>query len=575
MKKVFWLFVKTVLIIAAFLFIAFSVLANIGGNSDVLRGAIEGYASELSGQKASIGQLNNMQFFPDVLFDLEDLKIEDADQRIIFSVDQLKLSFSFFDLLFSKNRYRVFEVKNLFVAENILMPPGIFIQTVRIKEDEQKKGQLVFQGHIGQSPVSGVFAMQSSGSPGRRSFVFGDVWDFQILLAELAMQGRVQKDPLGDLKIEPFSLVQNKATVLSGHLDLMRLGDLQFDIKGRLQVKPHDTIVQPSVTLRAAPFSVTGQMGSEKFVYEDFFAKASPVSAMINRGYEIFSGATQQQQQTERFLPGFDLDLKIEALHAMNINWGSVQARLVSQDRLINFSPVTGKILGGDLKGEMNISAQDNAAKMRVDFKVSDMPFPRDQDNHKSVMFDANVMLSAQANEMDHLHEKLNGTISLVGDKGQIMPQALTILGKDVAGLVGSKDQLGTTVNMNCTVLNFALALPMLRAQSVFMDAEKFMISGQGVYDFYSGLADFIFESREKNLSKAAQVYSLTGKPGALEIIPGEGKVRTQGLVRDAKAPGFSAVSVQGVELAADHPCKAYVIESEILPPPVYNQKAP
>ena len=76
----FYLLLKITFGFSAVLLIVLTVMANVGGNSETLRQSIEQFITENTSYNASVGQLNAMKFFPDIILDFE--KTELKEKRI-------------------------------------------------------------------------------------------------------------------------------------------------------------------------------------------------------------------------------------------------------------------------------------------------------------------------------------------------------------------------------------------------------------------------------------------------------------------------------------------------------------
>jgi hypothetical protein len=577
MKRALVLIAKLSLFASLFFFVIFSVLANIGGNSDVLRGSIERYVSEGTGYKTHVGTLNSMQFFPDIVIDIQDLKLENSDHQTVIAADKFKIAFSFFDVLFSRSRFRALEIENFSVAPGFWMQPGLMVKSMRLLE-QNGQGRLLFEGILGNTPVSGLAGMAVEGSPARRKFSFEKSWIFEIILEKTALRGTLEKNPKADLKIEPFSLTEDKQPVLSGFLDVNRIGQGQFGITGHLESQPNQSILKPDFIISALPFSVSGRLESEKFVYEDFF-KTAPLRRVFGKLTDIL--LKPAAPQSEPFFPALDLNLQAEEVIVSGVVWGNVEAKLIAKDRSVSLNPITGKIWGGNLSGTFDQQETKEKTKMAIDLKVSDIQYPQQQKlqgktQSKSGYADARIILSAEAQDQKFLYEQLAGHAIFVGSEGEVSSDVFDLLGKDLARSILPETDQGR-LTLNCAVLNFDIQADKAHAKSIFIEAKDFTITSQAHINLSSNNAEAMIEKKSKigNADKPSLVLSLNGPIGEMTIKPSTAKSASQGLVRQAKAPEFSALSLDGIELAADHPCKQYVIESEVLAPPVFEKTAP
>lgn len=566
MKKIFSRLLKISFFVAAFLFVIFTVLTNIGGNSSVLHQSVEQYVSEATGYVTQITKLNTMQFFPDIIIDVEGVHLKDAEQKTVLTADKFKISFSFFDVLFTQGRFRDFQIQNMSLAPGLVVPSGLKIDKL-VLEDKKDKGRLSLQGRIGAENFSLLANIDIKGSPARRTFFFGDQWNFESMISDLALRGTVQNNPGADLKIEPFSFLYNKQPVLSGVLEVKRGGD-HFDLKGRLQTLPKSSVILPDMVLNIAPFSLKGKIIAEKLYPEDFMPDA-PVIVSLQRLIDIFDGEGVQKQ---KLLHPVQLDLQADQIILGAANIGNFSGALKTTQNEIEFNALSGKILGGDLGGFTHFSYSQAAQKLKTDIKIAGLKVPAGSAVPKPLSGDLKLTLDTEVPQDQKLSDYLKGRLILVGGSGEIKAKNIEKFAPDILKEFFPNLKLEDGLAFKCSIFDFDIEGHKAQSRSFFIDGQSFSFNGHGHFNLQDQSVNFLIEPISKSRSKA---LSIAGIFPELEVKAGASQISSSGLAKGAKRPNFSSFSLEGLELPVDHPCKSHVIESEILPPPVYNQKAP
>lgn len=574
MKKWIFRIIKISFFIAIFLFVIFTVLSRLGGNTDVLKGSIEQYLSEISGYKATVGKLNTMQFFPDIIVDIENTEFQNADAQIVMIVEKAKIAISFFDVTFATGRWRALAIENFYVAPDIWMPAPVLFKTIGLEDKADGQGRLIFNGRMGVSDFSGFAAMDVSGPPVRRLYQFGPSWNFEVLLADMALRGTVQKNPGADLKVEPLSLIKNKQPILSGWIDIERMGLEGFGLGGRLEIQPQGSVLMPDVKVNLQPFTVSGALGAEKLVYEDFIS-AAPLAVTSAALASVFANGAERSGW--HFPSGLDLQTQSNHFEAAGVNWGSVSGTLTSQDQALQIRAFSGKILGGDLSGDFEISNKAEHSKLSVEMKISGLPYLKTESKNVGTQGAARLTLASESKNAGDLEKNMTGTLVLVGGEGAVPAAALEAFGAGFlkSFLPGAGPE--AVMNLNCTVMGFDIADQKMQAKSIFVDAKEFSITGQGLYNLSTQKADFMLEPKAKSggFGFVDTAVNVTGALNTLVAKPSKFGSGSGGLAKGAKNPDFVAPALQGIDLAADHPCKQFVIESEVLAPPVFEKTAP
>lgn len=181
------------------LFLIVSIVIMIGALKlverypDPLREGFEEYLSQSSHTNATIGELEDIKFFPDVTINLRELTMHNRSNAAIIDlrVEEAKISAPFWSMLFGGSRLNSLNIKGLEAVEEQLTPLSLKLDSVSIEDREgpdQYGSFLIAVGQYGSQKMN--------------------------LEAEIKKKGKGYKIP----KLVPFSL-QVGSVSLSASLD--------------------------------------------------------------------------------------------------------------------------------------------------------------------------------------------------------------------------------------------------------------------------------------------------------------------------------------------------------------------
>ena len=324
----FYLLLKITFGFSAVLLIVLTVMANVGGNSETLRQSIEQFITENTSYNASVGQLNAMKFFPDIILDFEktELKEKESDD-LAMTADRVLLAFGFWDVMASTGEIKALTVGNFQAAPGVFIAPSFKVESVKIVESVEGP-RLEGNGTIDTEKFNFSTDMNSHGSGRKKRYFFGNERDFFVNLGSIEISGVMKTGKSSGLVLENLKVKQDGRLVMSGVLGAVR-NDGVLGLEGRLEMAEHGSIILPDIDISipawGKPFAVTGRIESEagKFHPEDF-APGSAYDRLADRIEKIFSPGEGA------YTPALDLDA------------GGAQKKL----------PVEGwRVRTGDLKG--------------------------------------------------------------------------------------------------------------------------------------------------------------------------------------------------------------------------------
>jgi len=563
LKKV----LKFALFAGVFLFVIFTVLANLGGNNKVYKEAIEDYLNKNTHYEAHIGTLNMMRFFPDILIDVEGVTlVERGTQQVVIRADKAKMALGFFDILLGQRRFKTLAFEHVLAEPGVLMTPSFRLEKLDVT-DKTPQPVFVAEGFLGVVPFQGKIGLAGSGGQGHRAYGLPDLMPVVVTLGDVALKTDVIQNPQADLRLDGLEITKGGKPVLQGTLDLdRRMGGGQFGLKGRVELQPHTSVLMPDMVLTFQPdWKVKGTLGASRFDVADFSTDAPLV--------QVFLAVLSPFGQMGPLLPRVqaDLDLSLEHVIANGRDWGSVQGPLSLAKGVLKVSPLAGQVLHGALSGDVVLEAgldkplPSLAAKLAVKHFDLAALAPR-----MTGTADVAIDVKGEGKTLSELLSAQAGSVVVVSDKAKISAGVLEGWAVGLLPALFPRIAPDGMFSAGCGVADLHLNAGKFQTDSVFLDLEAATVHVDGSYDAVRDLADLSLQAVGKGAASAASIKPvyLAGGLGALKVSGKQFALSGGGFVKGARDPVFQARALSGMDLPPTHPCKAFVIESEVLAPP-------
>jgi hypothetical protein len=559
-----------------FLFIILTALTNIGGSSDVLKEAIEDFITDNSAFEARIETLHNMNFFPDIVIDFENLSLrsKESTQQAIH-IAKVKISMGFFDVMFRTQKYKIVDVENANVVGGVLFNRPFLVSSIKILDDSNQP-RLVVIGKIGLADFVSKFQLQSKGG----KYYFGEQWAFENAIGTAHVLGTMQKNPDGDLRIDAFKADIGGEPVLEGALDFTRLGHGGFNFKGPLTLYPNKDVLDSDIKLvfGNGPLQATGAINAQTLHLESL-SPQSTLGRLLDYLLTIPDKTLTPEQSaaTPPDISGFDfdIDMKADQILTGETVWGNASSKAVVRDSKLTAGPLSGKIAGGDLTGSLSFDAAQQPLKWVSRFDVKNFDYAElakitDIKETVTGKGDLVINLSASAPTVSTLGQAMVGEITFAGGKSELPMNVLDFWAKDFGKTLLLKTPDGKPLVINCALLDLGIKDQKAQIDSFFIDANGFSIQGNGTYDLRGDKMDAVLHPGVKEGASgfATKAVNLTGKIENLDVKSSGFDAGSGGLSGSALAPSAPSLSLRNITLPADHPCSALVIQSEVLAPP-------
>ncbi|MCC7304915.1 MAG: hypothetical protein IT558_01495 [Alphaproteobacteria bacterium] len=250
---------KIAFYIIAFFLVMFTVLANIGGDSEALKLSIEQYAAENSGMHARVGKLNRMTFFPTISFDFEDteLRRELSDDIPAVHVDRVQLALSFWDVSFGSGKIKAFGVDGLKIMPGVWLDKTVEIRSVAIYDEGEDTAKVEAKGFIGATPVTLQIGIEAFGKDRSRKYRIGLHEGFSVALGDIKIEGKARSASDGRIHLQDINVTLGDEKIMEGHIEVTRPKHDRLALAGQLTLVEHgsDLNIDLQSDLRTRKFS--------------------------------------------------------------------------------------------------------------------------------------------------------------------------------------------------------------------------------------------------------------------------------------------------------------------------------
>jgi hypothetical protein len=237
-KEKHWLgtLLKVVFFTGAALLLVFTVMANMGGSNDTLKGAVEQFLTDASGYQSTVTKLNRMNFFPTIGLNMEGIEMHraDGDYDTAVTIGKVDIAMGFWDVTFNTGKIKKLTVENASVLPGVILSHPMHVEKISIEEDQ---GDLAFfegRGVIGPHNFSFQADMEASGISGARKYRFSDNHPFVLAADDINLEGRLLR---GGNTIEINELIlAAPQKILGGSLSFSVADERKLHITGSLEI---------------------------------------------------------------------------------------------------------------------------------------------------------------------------------------------------------------------------------------------------------------------------------------------------------------------------------------------------
>lgn len=164
-----FLAVKVPIIIAIIIIMMIVSLKLVERYPDPLRQGFEDYLSRTYGSTATIGQLERVQFFPNIVVTARDVTMHNRSNAAVIdiAVDYIDIEAPFTSMIFGTGKIKNLDIRNLTAAEHFILPKALDIKNLSIAEEngpEQYGAFLTADGKYAGQKMSLQAELEKSGN---------------------------------------------------------------------------------------------------------------------------------------------------------------------------------------------------------------------------------------------------------------------------------------------------------------------------------------------------------------------------------------------------------------------------
>lgn len=232
-KKRNWLktIFKSTLILGVLLIISITIMANIGGNGEGYRTAVEDFLMQTTGYPAQVDKLNEIAFFPNVSFDFEGVTLfESVGSEIpIAQIKRAFVSVGFWDIMFQTGKFKALDVESLQVRKGTLLNNSIHLEHLSTGVNAKGADKMTATGYIGAVPAKFIVDINASGEGRNTSYSFGDVRPFELTIGDVFFKGHA-RDTVEGVSFEDLDMSFENENVLEGQINVGEVIKAEFSI---------------------------------------------------------------------------------------------------------------------------------------------------------------------------------------------------------------------------------------------------------------------------------------------------------------------------------------------------------
>lgn len=181
---------KFLLIVGLILAILLFVLSLMGGNNDTLKKALEDFLSETTNTEVTIGQLNHVGFYPNLVFDFEDLKGRSGEggELDVFTVGSVRLAMGFWDMTFSQGKIKDVTIRDIYLAPGLWGQQIVSLESFGIvpSGETQESAAIIGTGLVGDKAFNMRIDMIALEDDTRSTYKFSQDKEIDFTLGDSA-----------------------------------------------------------------------------------------------------------------------------------------------------------------------------------------------------------------------------------------------------------------------------------------------------------------------------------------------------------------------------------------------------
>lgn len=544
----------TLLVFAGLFGTGLFILSTMGGSDESLKRAAAGFVKVKTGYELGVDKLHYVGFFPEMRVDMEGLSFRSAGNEVA-SIKSLDFRMGFWDLFFSKQRYRALSVADLQAGAGVFSERALVIERFALqKQASGDRPGLLAEGKYGADPFHLVLETGfSEDEKGQEVYYLAEENPFSLKAGSIEIDGKYTQGLLGT----QFTIDRAGApdTVLTGVIEARRnmLGE---GLEANLEFGSSTLSLNLDFDRRRV-------RGTAHFGVLDL-KDVQPALLFMESVQAYFPGSGQIS------FSGMDyaIDVTIDKLAAGGITLGHISAPVVIADHVQEISPLQGMISGGSLSGHIRLDAKTLPARLLLTAAIRNWDYGEIQQGllgkaDINGLADFNIKLAGKGHTYDELMRSLNGEAVFVGGEGKLASKAINRWGAGLINAMLPSLDPESELSVNCAIADFKIENSVARPDPLFLDTKRVTVVGDGKIDFPQNRIKLQFDPKSKNtaLLDVATSVTMSGALGSPTVAPETFSLFSKigGLALGTLNPAFLAFSMTDLGLTEKHPCHQYI----------------
>jgi AsmA family protein len=349
-----------------------------------------------------------------------------------------------------------------------------------------------------ERPYHFTFAERSSGSRlTGRGFLLRS-FDFNRLDTTFAAEGADLKDLYF---LTGVTLVNTGSYHVSGTLTrrgtASKFGDLivtsgQSDIRGTVSVESSSGRPQ-----------LDADLDSQVLRLSDLGPSAAGRAAEAGTGPPLLLSNTMLSPKAVRHGDAV-VSFRARRVDVGRVSLHAVAAKMTINHGILVVAPLTAEVLQGKLWTRLRLDATTEAPAAELDLKITDLQLgqiDRKQVDQPPVegLLQARIRVSGHGRSVHQVAASANGTVTAVLPHGVIRDSLAKLSGLDLGGLARLLTKNRKETPIRCGVASFQAHEGTLTAQSMVVDTDPVLITGDGAIHLDSEALDLAFHGHPKS----------------------------------------------------------------------------
>jgi uncharacterized protein involved in outer membrane biogenesis len=347
-----------------------------------------------------------------------------------------------------------------------------------------------------QKPYHFTFAGSSSGSRLTGQGLLAQTFNFDRVDASFAAEGADLKDLYF---LTGVTLVDTGGYHLSGTVARRgtntRFSDL---VAASGQSDMHGTV---SIESSSGRPELTADLDSEVLRLGDIGARAAGREPETGAPHLLLSDAMLKPEGVRRGDATVNFRARRVEMGRMSLH--AVSANMTINQGMIIVSPLLAQLFEGRLNAHLKIDATTDNPTARFDLRIADLQLAQiERKGTGQPPFEgslqARVTLSGRGRSIHQVASTADGTVSAVVPHGAVRTALAELSGIDLGGLgrliAGNKQEAA----IRCGVASFQARGGTLTAQTLVVDTDPILITGEGAIHFDSEALDLAFRGHPK-----------------------------------------------------------------------------